>query len=167
MAGYADDYSMSNNAVAAYDSGLVPASKIKGVPAHLIRQFVEPAEWHHTSSRYNSTNFFNTIEVQAAFGLEPSDDYEVNPEAVTALAAWKFGQKSDGIIHENCKVEWLEWAGTRNHPKATRQTADGCTVSVKGQTATITLPDGKSFVKRLKTNGFSFRVVAEIHLAAV
>ena len=42
MAGYAG-FSMSNNAVAAYDSGLVPASKIPGVPAALAYKGRPPA----------------------------------------------------------------------------------------------------------------------------
>ena len=38
MGGCVDDYSMSNSAWAAYREGLVPASKVSGVPAALVRR---------------------------------------------------------------------------------------------------------------------------------
>ena len=40
MAGYSPDFSMSNNAKSAYAEGRVPASKIPGVPAVLVRQIL-------------------------------------------------------------------------------------------------------------------------------
>lgn len=72
MAGY-HGYKMSNNAVKAYDEGLVPLSKLRkqhlidaGFPT-LKLNFVKwlgknghlGSEWHHTSSWYNQTSFLN------------------------------------------------------------------------------------------------------------
>ena len=62
MAGY-NGFSISNNAVAAYDDGLVPASKVPGVPAVLIKAHCRPTKWHHSSKNYNRTNFYNPAEV--------------------------------------------------------------------------------------------------------
>lgn len=159
MAGYVD-HSMSNNALAAYNYGLVPASKIPGIPAALVKKYCRYEEWHHTSSRYNMTEFYNPAKVRAIFGLETSEDWDVNPSAVAALAAHKTASKSAPTVHQNCHVEWLEWSGTRNHPKATECSADGCSVTVKGQTATITFANGRTMQKRLTTNGFSFREIS-------
>lgn len=170
MTGYCG-YSMSNNAVKAYEDGLVPASKIKGVPAALVQEFCTAEEWHHTSNRYNRTDFYDASKVRVVFGLPISDeerqrlqneqgydesDFAPKPAAVAALK--NKGKKEAVTVHERCYVEWIEWSGTRNHPKATERGEAGCTVAVKGQTATITLPSGYSFQKRLSTNGFSFRV---------
>lgn len=78
MAGYADDWSMSNNAINAYDRGLRPRSKwskadiLNALPANartylkldqyplefLREYFLYPEEWHHTSKLYNKTEFF-------------------------------------------------------------------------------------------------------------
>lgn len=78
MAGYADDYSMSNNAVAAYERGLRPRSKwnkrdiLDTLPANqratlhldsypfafLREHFLSWEEWHHTSKQYNQTDFY-------------------------------------------------------------------------------------------------------------
>lgn len=77
-------YSMSNNAVDAYDAGMMPKSKwtkeaiLDGIKAeyekyipdevyavisklplgYLRNKFLERKEWHHTSSWYNKTDFY-------------------------------------------------------------------------------------------------------------
>lgn len=155
MSGYSHDYSMSNNALAAYHSGLRPASKIPGVPAALVRRFCSPSEWHHASKAYNKVQFYDPSEVRATFGLETHEDVEPNSEAVAALASWG-ATKAKIESYPNCHVEWIDWAGSLRHPSATQRKADNCQVVVKGQTATITLPNGRSFIKRLKTRGFWF-----------
>jgi len=48
MAGY-NGFSMSNNAVRAYNNGLVPASKVSGVPSALVKEYGRPVEYHHSS----------------------------------------------------------------------------------------------------------------------
>lgn len=156
MAGYNHHAGMSNNAVSAYDSGLQPASKIKDIPAKLIDQFCRYEEWHHSSKNYNKVKFYDPAYVLAVFGLETSEDHEANPHAIAALDAHKESKKTAPTIHTNCVVEWIEWGGSLKRPKAEECRAEGCTVSVKGQTATITLENGNSFVKRLSTNGFKF-----------
>ncbi len=153
MAGYYN-YSMSNNAVLAYKKGLLPASKIPGVPASLVKPFCQPTEWHHTSSKYNRTDFYNPDEVRAIFGLQSHGNIKANPAAVAALDQYKAGPTTE--TYANCRVQWIEWAGTAKKPTRTTMTADNCTVEVKGQTATVTLPSGKTIVKRMFTKGFAF-----------
>ena len=78
MAGYADDFSMSNNAIDAYARGLRPRSKwskadildalpaearaylkLDQYPLEFLREyFLYPEEWHHTSKLYNKTEFY-------------------------------------------------------------------------------------------------------------
>lgn len=91
MAGY-DGYSMSNNAVAAYEAGEAPWSKARVIVAGWIvvkpkimarigaaskkeimellsvgkkRKVFFRSSWHHTSKKYNCTDFFNPAEVYA------------------------------------------------------------------------------------------------------
>jgi len=79
MAGY-HNYSMSNNAVTAYDSGECPISKLPdalGVSMNLIKRAIAElnirrSSYHHTSKFYNATDFyriedFETEEVQLFF----------------------------------------------------------------------------------------------------
>ena len=154
MTGYDYDAGMSNSAVHAYEDGLLPASKIKQVPTKLIRRYVRAEEWHHTSKWYNETKLYDPEEVLAVFGIKESEDYAPNPRAIEALKEWKAEQKNGATTHTNCRVKWLTWRDTQRYPDTNEET--GCTVVVKGMTATIFLRDGSKFTKRLSTNGFSF-----------
>lgn len=161
-----DGYSMSNNARAAYDDGAVPLSGITAewVKCHnigctvtelkaLIGNYqVTSSEYHHTGKHFNRTDFYRPEDVREQVAQLSREDIDVAKAAVKAQTT----KDSEVTVHKNCHVEWLEWFGTRAHPKAERETAEGATVSVKGQTATITFADGKSMTKRLSTNGFSF-----------
>lgn len=162
MAGY-KGHSKSWNAIEAEKEGKFPCSvcaKKTGVPAPLIRQFIRPCEWHHTSKWYNETDYFRLKAVEIIFGRTPPDDdagYQPNPAAIQALKDYRqCVRKAEAQVHANCKVEWLEWSGSRTHPVSKRRVAYDCTVSVKGVTATITFADGKTMVKRLATRGFHF-----------
>ena len=154
MAGY-DGFSMSNNALSAYADGLVPASKT-GVPAHLVEIYVRPVEWHHTSAKFNATNFYDRAEVRAVFGLEPSEDYEADPAAVAALAKAKAAPKSRTVVAR--KIEWLEWPGNvgrygRKAPPIEHR-AENVEVKLHGQIAEF-IADGQTWRKKIGANGFS------------
>ena len=73
MAGYSG-YSMSNNAVQAYNEGKLPLSKIKRdklneynitISVEMFKwicqykSIIRPCEWHHTSKYYNETYFYD------------------------------------------------------------------------------------------------------------
>ena len=65
MAGY-DGWSMSNNARDAYASGEMPASKIAattGLTTAEVRDLSSPSSWHHTSKKFNMTDFYTLDEV--------------------------------------------------------------------------------------------------------
>lgn len=165
MAGYNWAAGMSNNAVEAYENGLVPASKIRGVPASLVDDFCRPREWHHSSSFYNKTKFYDPKEVRATFGLIKHPAFEPSEKAIAALKEYKeerrASKKSGPEIHTDCTVEWLEWQGQgrRRYPVERKET--GCTVSIRGNTVTITLPSGETFAKRFGTNGFYLQTPAD------
>ena len=81
MAGYSG-FSMSNNALEAYERGLAPASKVrkpKGVTSKMVKALVEPVERHHTSKYYNLTDFYCPDEITLAFneGYKDIDVCEV------------------------------------------------------------------------------------------
>ena len=157
MTGYSD-FSKSNNAIAAERDGRHPltrAAKLARVPKELIKKFVGTREWHHTSGWYNRVDYYSVEDIRETFGLYGNLDGS-EPDAVAALVAWK-RIKFEVIVHAGQTVEWIEWSGSRNYPKATERRAEGCTVAVKGQTATIKLPSGEMVTKRLSTRGFSFR----------
>ena len=159
MSGYNYEAGMSNNAVSAYNNGLVPASKIKGISAALVQKFCRYEEWHHSSGFYNRVKFYCPLCVTIIFGKVPGkcEDHgvcECDPQAVEALAQ---SQAVESYLLKDQYVEWIEWTGSRKHPKANPRIAENCTIVIKGQTATVYLPDDSRMTKRLTTNGFSFR----------
>ena len=152
MAGYSWESGMSNSAVDCYNEGLMPAGKIGKVPASLIKEYCEYREWHHTSSHFNMTEFYDREEVLATFGLIESEEYEVNPEAVKALKEFNEQKKGKPLVLVS-RFKYLEWGGTRKHPYASEVQAKG-TITIKGLTATIEIENGVRFQKRMTTNGF-------------
>lgn len=156
MAGY-DGYSMSNNARMAYYNGLKPASKISGIPSALIAQFCTADEWHHTSSKYNRTNFYDVAKVRVVFGIDPeSEDIEASfsQAAADALAASKAPKTAEVLTGRT--VHWIEWVGGFKHAKAVKHIAENCIVEIKGAFATITTPTGEVFRKKVGANWFTF-----------
>jgi len=65
-------YSKSVRAVQAENDGLMTATDmakwlrryIKGITAFDIKEVLLPSEWHHTSCRYNCTNYYNPINLE-------------------------------------------------------------------------------------------------------
>ena len=122
MAGY-DNYSMSNNAVAAYQTGEKPKSKwnkkdiindlreqsedltvdiksLEKLPISTLREIaLVKSSWHHTSSHFNRTDFY----MVDASRIE-EEDLKIEIKEQT---------------EKRVKSHYLEWSGTRNHPKAT------------------------------------------------
>lgn len=167
MAGYYG-YSMSNNAVSAYENGEKPFSKwtkadivreirnselefnfsmekIKKVPVKVLRdRCLMKTSWHHTSSYYNTTDFYS---VDLDFLTEVDD------EKIDEWIEIYNENKNEEIKEEKWECEFLEWSGTRKHPKATEITEIGI---VKGDwfyrkngTKKKTTANGFRFIKKI------------------
>jgi hypothetical protein len=161
MSGY-HNFSMSNNAISAYESGEMPRSKwtkgaiidaiseiakdyseinvsgFKKVRAEILReQVLRRSSWHHTSSYFNETVFY-TVSV--------NDVLSANKRIDKLQAA-----KVEKIVKPEVKrvrAHYLEWSGTRKHPKATDCEAVG---EIRGNWF---YPDGESFKKSTTAKGF-------------
>ena len=167
MSGYCG-YSMSNNAIAAYNSGEKPMSKwtkvtileeikcaigeglvlqvslegLAQLPAtELKARFLFQSSWHHTSSYYNETNFY---------ALDWDSLEKVTEEQIKS---WKSTAKAKRQAKKQEEARWecsfLEWSGSRKHPKATRITEEGV---IKGNW--FYRKDGSK--KKTTANGFEF-----------
>lgn len=138
MAGY-HGYSMSNNAIAAYWSGEKPISKwtkkeiidalaeavsngeielkadiikIEKMPVKTLKEAcLYRSSWHHTSSRYNRTDFYS---------LDVEKIEELTNAKIDEIIADQNKEKKEEPKEETWKCSFLEWSGTRKHPKATR-----------------------------------------------
>lgn len=134
MAGYADDFSMSNNAIDAYDRGLRPRSKwtksdiLDALPANaraylqldeyplefLREYFLYPEEWHHTSKLYNKTEFYRPR-------INSIDD---TPEDVQDLyRVWlqrqQKAQAAKTAAPRKARVTYTHWIDKRTHRTVT------------------------------------------------
>ena len=164
MAGY-NGFSMSNNAVDAYNNGEKPLSKwtkadileaiseyaeendlkinmdlLKKVSVKVMKsKFLRKSSWHHTSLMYNRTDFYS---------LDESEADELTDEKVNLLIE-KSKQEEEKVEEavETWECEYLVWSGSRKHPKATEERAIG---EIKGNW--FYLPNGSK--KSINANGF-------------
>jgi len=163
MSGYYG-FSMSNNAIECYRDNIKPLSAwsksdilsaidqaAKDGEAELSAPIAEIKKlsvkelkslclkwdsWHHTSSHFNKTDFYK-LDVDGVERLTVEMIQEV-------ISARKPKQEATG---KKAFCEYLEWSGTRKHPKATVCQAWG---TIKGNW--FYLENGKK--KSISANGF-------------
>ena len=138
MAGY-NGWSMSNNAVSAYNNGEKPLSKwtkkeiietlseaveggeielkaniekIKKMPVKALKDScLHRSSWHHTSNHYNKTDFYS---------LDTEKIEELTDERINEIIADQGVKEKEEPKEERWKCAFLEWSGSRKHPTATR-----------------------------------------------
>ena len=166
MAGY-HNYSMSNNAISAYDMGERPLSKwsktdlinkinsvrsdydsvnfahsrFKKISVKVMRDhFLRQSSWHHTSSHYNKTKFYL---------VDDGAVQELNGEIIAKLERKTQIEKEikSETTQERWECEYLIWGGTRKHPKATEVIGTGTIIG-----NWFHLDDGGK--KSINANGF-------------
>lgn len=166
MSGYYG-YSMSNNAVMAYEDGEKPLSKwtktaiittiqtaindgevtakcdiekLKKLPVKVLKdELLIRTSWHHTSCHYNRTDFY-FVDLDR---LEEMTDEDIEQMLQNKSA------KPAEPTEEKWKCAFLEWSGTRKHPKATEHIEVGI---VKGEW--FIRANGSK--KKTSANGFKF-----------
>lgn len=155
MSGY-NGFSKSNNAVAAEANARFPASecaKRLGVPVEFVRA-QGTSEWHHTSKHFNRTEFFDLDSIREH--LE-TDEGRAQLDAIKVELKAK--KSAPETVHAPADVKWVEWGGTRNHPKAIEMSASGATVTDRGgKFVEVTLASGQKFRKGRDTRGFEVSV---------
>lgn len=165
MAGY-NGFSMSNNAVVAYEDGEKPLSKwtktdifdaineqevelkcsiekLKKLPVKVLKEVcLTYSSWHHTSNHYNKTDFYS-LDVDRIENLTDDKIEEL-------LLDYKTGKKVESKpSEEKWECAFLEWSGSRKHPVATEVIEEGI---IKGNW--FYRKDGSK--KKTTANGFRF-----------
>lgn len=165
MAGY-NRFSMSNNAVAAYEDGEKPLSKwtktdifdainerevklkcsiekLKKLPVKVLKEIcLTYSSWHHTSNHYNKTDFYS-LDIDR---IENLTDDKIEELLLDYKANKKVESKPS---EEKWKCAFLEWSGSRKHPVATEVIEEGI---IKGNW--FYRKDGSK--KKTTANGFRF-----------
>lgn len=124
------NYSMSERAAIAYSEDKMPKSKwtktkiidvckqenirpeivsvLAKTPAPLVKNLLTYSEWHHTSNWYNQTDFYKV-------DLEYLEDVSIDD----LKAFLERCNKPKATNEYKARCRYLEWSGTRKHPKAT------------------------------------------------
>ena len=136
MAGYADDFSMSNNAIDAYNRGLRPRSKwskadilnalpanaraylqLDGYPLEFLREyFLVAEEWHHTSKLYNKTEFYRP-------GIDQWEDTYTPEDVQDLYRVWlqrqQKAQAAKAAAPRKVRVTYTHWIDKRHYRTVT------------------------------------------------
>jgi hypothetical protein len=158
-------YSMSNRAVEAYSNGEKPLSKwtkaeiisavseidsdkaelLKSVKALTLKEKVlYCSSWHHTSSRYNKTNFYR-IDEDFINGLTEEDIAEMTLE--------NRNEKKKSKTYKG-DIFYIEWSGTRNYPKAEEKCLSNVNIEERGAFYYATDDAGTELLKKkIGSNG--------------
>lgn len=167
MAGYRTDYSMSNNAAAAYQIGEAPLSKwtktalltaarekaeiLKPLTTAELRDLMLCRDgWHHTSCRYNRTVFYAVDED----ALE-----EVTPDTVAQIIAARAPKTEKAPAAEpktiTAEVTYTVWIGRYAKYRKPKDVTE--TVTFREGDKMIRTSDGNKRLSSMK----SIRVIGE------
>lgn len=139
MSGYCG-FSKSNNAIEAEADGRYPASviaKMLGVSTEAVKAIVPSYEWHHTSKFFNSTPYYDLSDAK---------------ERLAELKAFKIEKIKQDFEHAT--VIYLEWYGSRRHPRAKEIVLKDVSVTQDGNWFWFADEHGITRRKNRSTRGF-------------
>ena len=131
MAGYRNDYSMSNNAHAAYEDNIRPYSRwdkkkdiLDALPAEVVEEYglqgyplwflketlLQLESWHHTGKMYNRTNFWEVTQPDCSVG-----DFKRLYETAAAAREKRLQEENESPTRK-VKVTYLEWSSRNSRP---------------------------------------------------
>lgn len=163
-AGY-DGYSKSNNAIQAEEEGKFPLSQASKIvasnfgitqkQAKWLLEKIGPCEWHHTSSHYNRTDYYDTNENEI---IDSVSSFVEDVSTKEDVVEYVTGNYQAPIITEEgyqADFDYIIWGGTRSHPKANKQHLENVYVVEKGSFYYVyDKKDGNLIVKKkIGSNG--------------
>jgi hypothetical protein len=115
MSGYCG-FSKSNRAIEAEIAGKMTATALARqlkVSAKAVARVLNPCEWHHTSCRFNATNYYRAAALLALVnGYWRDEDRDDMREALHALRAMRTYDRhratNKARSWAGCRVMWLE-----------------------------------------------------------
>lgn len=166
-------FSMSNRAIEAYENGEKPISKwtktaffvdleenkedyninaekinaLKLLKVSVLKEnFLKNSSWHHTSNHFNKTDFykinFDKIEKMTIEEIKALKNQETPKKEIQEP------ERKKGEIY------FLEWSGSRKHPKATEKILKNVYIMEKGCFYYIFNENNKEILKKkIDSNG--------------
>lgn len=163
MAGYRNDYSMSNNASLAYDLGEMPLSKwtksailsncgdkaemlSKLTLSELKTRLLYKSSWHHTSCKYNTTDFYSFDEDEL--------DEITTEDVELIIKSRKPREKKEKFSDEIVKAEitYTIWVGKYRNYRRPKDITE--TVEMKKSDKMVQTSNGNKRVSSLKSIKF-------------
>ncbi len=173
-----DGYSMSVRAVEAYENGEMPlskwrktdilnriaeiypekAEKLKKVKASVLKErFLTYSSWHHTSSHFNKTDFYR-VDMSYAERITDKDIDKM-------LCEGKETKEEPSVNKYLGRIKYLEWGGTRKHPKAEEKELTNVYVEERGCFYYVTDSNNKLLLKKkIGSNGTEVTKVHRIDM---
>ena len=142
--GYDWSAGKSNNAVAAEEEGLSPASVIArryGLESQAVSEILTVEEWHHTSAAFNETWYYRAEEAE--------EKMEALRERSAELRAQREAYRKDSHIFYDCLVWWTEKIKNGRRFEEVERAIEAKKVVGRGQTVTAyPKSGGREFKKR-------------------
>lgn len=165
-------YSMSVNMAEAQANNELTASKAAkalGVSTDAIREVLTPSAWHHASLYYNKVDVYDINPYLALKkGLDLTEqgysDSEIADIRDNLEKMKKMPKPNQNVEQFIGNASWVEWTGTRAHPKSVEHKETGIKIEKKGSFYTFYLKDGTTVKKKIGSNGTS--VISEEELLA-
>lgn len=154
-----EGYSMSTRAVEAYESGEKPLSRwtkeeiisaiadLDEKKAELFKKVTLPvlkdqvlsfSSWHHTSSHCNRTDFYSINEAYVE---------RISEDEILALCKEKKKAEVKSYTYKGT-IRYLEWSGTRRHPKAKEKILENVDIEERGCFYYVFDETGKQILKK-------------------
>jgi hypothetical protein len=122
-----------------------PLEVIEKIPVKVFRDFLHCSEWHHTSSHYNRTEFYE-LDVKRISRLTKEEVDQLIADYKKERAEKK-ARKSEPPKEDWWYCTYLFWSGSRAHPHADEYCAIGV---IRGNW--FYLPNGSK--KSISSRGF-------------
>ena len=154
-----DGYSMSIRAREAYENGEKPKSKWtkKEIIEHIKQSnpsivsivskmslleiknyFLYRSSWHQTSQMYNRTDFYSMMSPEEIAALRVEDLPEHKKEKDKEITS---------VVYRG-SIQYLEWSGTRNYPRAKKVNLEDVVIEERGCFYIIRDSEGKELVRK-------------------
>lgn len=121
------------------------ANMLTALPLNVLKdKLLYKSSWHHTSSMYNRTDFYAV------------DEDVVEDLTQDAVNEWRNippAEKPSTTSYRGA-IDYIEWTGTRKHPKANKQRLDNVNIEERGSFYIVTDNDGREILrKKIGSNG--------------
>lgn len=151
-------YSKSRRAADAEEENRFPSSiaaKKLGVSSTVLKDVLEPSEWHHTSSYYNPTDYYDIDIFINPDDYDEDEQRKAKEQLDRMKELSKTKSKKGDEVYDDVYVRWVEWSGSRRRPKRDDVEYKNVKIIDKGGSMVdVYLPSGQVIKKKKDSKWF-------------